>query len=158
MRESEFKSDKVMPAWLPGYYQLPKALKPDAFSRVRGQSRGVVVSQWTRTMPHWSHALISCGFISIAVHTADMYSRSNMRTLPSARIEVHAAQTQHTISCFLRDAEISGRHFRLHKSHACLYKSRMEQSETRRSRLTSGWLCGCVSAYANASVYSGIWQ
>lgn len=63
------------------------------FSRVWGQSMGVVMSQWTITMPHWSHALMSCCFISIGVHTAEMYSRSNMYTLPSASIEVSVRST-----------------------------------------------------------------
>lgn len=90
------KSDKVMPAWLPPTINYQKHWSLMPFSRVLGQSRGVVVSQWTRTMPHWSHPLISCSFISIAVHTADMYSWSNMCTLPSARIEVCVWSTNPT--------------------------------------------------------------
>lgn len=127
------------------------------FSRVWGQSRGVVVSQWTITMPHWSQALISCCFISIGVHTAEMYSCSNMYQLPSARIEVSACSTNPHDQLFL-----TGR-WDLWDSDAfqAAQKPRVAPINHGWSNLRCVWVgwpldgCAAVSAHMQMLLYTG---
>lgn len=125
------------------------------FSRVRGQSRGVVVSQWTITMPHWSHALISCCFISIGVHTAEMYSRSNMYTLPSASIEVSIRSTDPDNQLFPRGRRDLWDSDAFHTAQ----KPRVapiNHGWSNLRRVWVGWpLDGCESAHMQMFLYTG---